>query len=157
MPKKLSDRLEKKTGRYALQVVNRWRFEKRDGRYEIDVFSESGGKWTPAAVMMGTSGVSGEALAAYVVGVLNEKQQQSVVLDEAVHALQTILQEGVTWATEVEADHAIRRLKEQGAVMREVQDVLDLVVDRGITAETKEKAQRTLAGLKNCKIIADQF
>jgi hypothetical protein len=157
MPRKLSDKLEKKTGRHAWEVVNRWRFEKRGGRCEIDVFGEARGKWARAAVVVGAPGMRAEALAGYVVEVLNEKQQQSVALNEAVYALETILEEGVTWATEIEADSAVERLKEQTALLREVQEVLDLVVAEGVTASTKARAQQTLAGLKNCRIIPDQF
>jgi hypothetical protein len=157
MPKKLRDRLEKKTGRHASQVVNRWRFEKRGDRYEVDVFNEARGKWALVAVVMGTTEIPAEALAGYVVQVLNEKQEHGVVLDEAVQALQSVLDEGVTYATEMEAEHAIRRLKQQGAVLQQLLQVLDMVVAQGITATTKREAQRTLADLKDYKIAADHF
>ena len=157
MPKKLHARLEKKTERHTVEVVNRWRFQKRKERYEIEVFVEARGRWEPFAVAMDGTGIAAEALTGYVVDALNEKQQQKIAVDEAVRAMEMLLDEGLTWATEIEADHATRRLREQSAALRQMLDALDRVMEQGVTAETKQEAARAIASLRQQKSIENQF
>ena len=91
---KTSRQAGKENGGHPADVVNRWRFQKRNERYEIEVFVEARGRWEPFAVTMEGTGIAAEALAGYVVDVLNEKQQQKIAVDDARRALETLLEEG---------------------------------------------------------------
>ena len=157
MTKKLRVQLEQTTGGHPADAANRWRLQKRKERYEIEVFVEARGRWEPFAVAMDGTGIAAEALTGYVVDVLNEKPQQKNAVNEAVRALEALLEEGLTWATEMDADHASRRLKEESAAVRKMLDALDRVMEQGVTPETKLEAARAITGLKQHKNIENQF
>ena len=157
MPKKLSARLEKKISLRAYRGTPRWRFDKRGDKFEIDVFAEEQREWLPVAMIKDAVGIEAGALAEYVVSVLNEKQQEAVMLSTALHALKSVLEEGFTFSTEQEIDHAISEVKSQCAVLRDVLKVLELVAGNGLTAETRHEASQTMTSLKNYRIVANQF
>ena len=157
MPKKLSAKLEKKISLRAYQGTPRWRFDKRGEKLEIDVFAEERREWLPVATVRGGVGIEAGALAEYVVSVLNEKQREAVILSTALHALKSVLEEGLTFSTEQEIDHAISEVKTQCSALGNVLKVLEHVAQDGLTAETRQEAKQTVTDLSNCRIVANQF
>ena len=157
MPRKLSAKLEKKISLRAYQGAPRWRFDRRGEKLEIDVFAEEGREWLPVATVRGGIGMEAGALAEYVVSVLNQKQREAVILSTALHALKSVLEEGLTFSTEQEIDHAISDVKTQCSALWNILKVLELVAQNGFTVETRQEAKQIMANLSNCRIVANQF
>jgi hypothetical protein len=155
MAKALRQKLERKNRAHTAGAVHRWRFEQQGGRYVIEIFEDAEG-WASVAVVTGTAGLRAEALAGYMVHVLNQKQQESTVLDEAVHALSELMKDGVTYGTEYDADRSVRSLQDLTEIFRQLVDTLELALEEGVTPATKKRADRTLAFIRDHR-TADQF
>jgi hypothetical protein len=92
-----------------------WRCEPRDSDCALLAFAEARGKWEAVALVKKTSGASAKALADYIVGVLNGLHSDGMLLKVAQGALEALLEEGLNYSTEQDADIVIRRLKSRTA------------------------------------------
>ena len=140
----------------AEATVNPWRFRARGGRHELELFKKGQG-WVVVGAIAGAAGPQAAALAGFMVGVLNERQQENRVLDEAVRAIKTAMQEGVNYATEMELDHAVRGLPDRTARLHDVLSLLELVAQQGVTEETQTMAERVFDELKGSSFSSGQF
>ena len=70
------------------------------------------------ALVKKTSGASVEAVAHYIVGMVNDLHENGSLLAAAMTALEAITDEGLTFSTEQDADDVIRRIKEHGVGSR---------------------------------------
>jgi hypothetical protein len=92
---------------YSLQPC---KYRVAKGHAEILAYVE-GSDWEKALTVHPTSGASAESLAAYVTAVINEHQGKSDLLHDAMRALESVMEEGLNFSTEQDADHVIARIK----------------------------------------------
>lgn len=103
-----AERHIKQRGRLGLHP---WRCERRGEHCEIVAYADASGAWETIAVIPSTSGASADFLAGFIVNLVNESQEDSDVLEAARKALEAVMEEGLTFSTEQEAEHVIDRLK----------------------------------------------
>ena len=93
---------------YSLQP---WQCRVIEDRAEILAFVEAHG-WQPVLTVNPTPGATAEALATYVTGIINRHQTREDLLQEAMSALATCLEEDeMTYTSEQAADRVITRIK----------------------------------------------
>jgi hypothetical protein len=110
--------MAKRTGKKAtaeFYTTTDWRCEPRGSDCVLLAFAEARGKWETVALVKKTSGASAKALADYIAGVLNGLHSDRQLLKVAQDALEAILEEGLNYSTEQDADIVIRRLKNRTA------------------------------------------
>lgn len=88
-----------------------WRTEHHDDRSEIAAYVEASGKWETVAVIPHTPGASAETLAEFIMGIINDSQKNRDLLRDATRALEAVMEEGLTFSTEQDADAILKRVK----------------------------------------------
>jgi hypothetical protein len=96
---------------YALHP---WRIEGKGESCDLIAYVEASGDWETVATIPATSGASADDIASFIAGLVNDNRENAEVLDEAFAALGAVLQEGLTFTTEQEAEHVLKRLKRRG-------------------------------------------
>ena len=91
-----------------------WRCEPRGGDCALLAFVEASGDWETVALVKKTSAASAEAVAGYIAGLVNDLYKERPLLDAARSALEAVLEEGLNYSTEQDADIVLRRMKERG-------------------------------------------
>lgn len=94
---------------YALQP---WVCQHYPDHSEIEAYVEATGDWEAVAEVHQTAGHSAEALADYIVRVINDNQKNKNLLLDAMEALQLCLEEdGLTFSSEQAVDRVFTRIK----------------------------------------------
>ncbi len=91
-----------------------WRYETRGDPCAIMASAKESNAWEMVALTFPTSSASAEETARFIVGLLNDAQSEDSAAKAALRALEAVIEEGLTWSTEQEAEHAIERLKGRG-------------------------------------------
>jgi hypothetical protein len=104
----------KKTGLRSYYGLHPWRCTHHGDRSEVFAYVEASGKWETVLVVRASSGTTAEELAVYIVNLVNDRREDQDALEQAFAALDAVLQDGLTFTTEQEAEHAAERLKKLG-------------------------------------------
>jgi hypothetical protein len=99
----------------SLYALHPWRCEPRGDDCDIMAYVEASGRWEAVATIPATPGARADELGGFIVRLVNDSQEQGDVIHAALTALEAILEEGLTFTTEQEAERAIERLKAHGA------------------------------------------
>jgi hypothetical protein len=91
-----------------------WRCQPCEGGCELIAYVDASGQWETVAIVQPTSNATARALAEFIVGLVNEQQRDSDVLQAAFDALDGLLEQGLTFSTEQDADRVIETLKRRG-------------------------------------------
>jgi hypothetical protein len=89
-----------------------WRCDHHADRSEITAYVEASGHWETVAVVPPTSGASAEAVAAFIVRLINAAQQNRDILRDAMEALEAVMNDGLNFTTEQTAEHVIISIKQ---------------------------------------------
>jgi hypothetical protein len=100
--------LQPSQGLYGLHP---WHCRHHGDRSEIAAYVEASGRWETVADILPTSGASAEALATFITRLVNATQQNKDLLRDAMRALEAVMTEGLTFATEQEADSVVAGIK----------------------------------------------
>jgi hypothetical protein len=111
----MAKRSKAKNGPRPLCVPRPWQCEPRGADCALLAFVEASGKWKTIALVKKTPGASAETAAAYIAGLVNDMHENGDVLQSALEALEAIVDEGLNFSTEQDADIVIRRLKNRYA------------------------------------------
>jgi hypothetical protein len=104
----------KKARLRAYYGVHPWRCTHHGDRSEVFAYAEASGTWELVLEVRSSSGATAEELAIYIVNLVNDRREDQPALEQAFAALDGVLQDGLTFTTEQEADHAVERLKKLG-------------------------------------------
>ena len=96
---------------YALHP---WQVKQESDQAEVHAYVEASGAWEKIATIHPTPGASADTLAAYIIGIVNAHHQSHDLLNAALNALEAIVDEGLTYSTEQDADTVIERIKKSG-------------------------------------------
>jgi hypothetical protein len=88
-----------------------WQCRNHSDRSELTAYVEASGKWETVAVVPPTSGASAEALANYILALVNNSLPNSDLLRDAMSALEAVMKDGLTFTTEQEADSVVKCIK----------------------------------------------
>jgi hypothetical protein len=88
-----------------------WRCDHHADRSEITAYVEASGHWETVAVVPPTSGASAEAVATFIVRLINAAQQNRDILRDAMEALEGVMNDGLNFTTEQTAEHVIISIK----------------------------------------------
>jgi hypothetical protein len=88
-----------------------WRCDHHADRSEIMAYVEASGQWETVAVVPPTSGASAEAVASFIVRLVNAAQQNRDILRDAMAALEAVMNDGLNFTTEQAAEHVIISIK----------------------------------------------
>jgi hypothetical protein len=88
-----------------------WKCDHRSGKSELAAFVETSGSWETVAIIQPTSDTSAQTLADFMEGLINNRQQYGAVLDAAREALEEIINTGLNFSTEEEAEEVIARIE----------------------------------------------
>jgi hypothetical protein len=112
---------------YATQP---WRVEVEQEGAVIEAYVESTNKWESVAIVLPTSGASAGKMARFIVGLVNDNQKETPLLENALAALESVSEEGLTFASEQAVEHAIADLRKR----REAENVPHGDLDRMVAA-----------------------
>jgi predicted transcriptional regulator len=88
-----------------------WRCQHHGERSEIAAYVEASGTWETVAIIPQTSGATSEALAEFIARAVNQSQQCENLHQAAIRALESVIEEGLTFTSEQEAERVIERLR----------------------------------------------
>jgi hypothetical protein len=91
-----------------------WRCQPTKDGCELIAYVGASGQWETVAVIQPTSAMEAKALGDFIVSLVNERQQDGDVLQAAFDALGGVLQEGLNFSTEQDADRVVAALKKRG-------------------------------------------
>jgi len=94
---------------YSLQP---WLCQHYPDRSDITAYVEASSHWEVVAVVQPTSGASAEALADFLVRLVNAHQKNQNLLRDAMEALEAVMQEGLNFATEQDAYSVVASIKQ---------------------------------------------
>jgi hypothetical protein len=118
---------------YATQP---WRVEVEQEAAVIEAYVDGTDKWESVAIVLPTSGASAGKMARFIVGLVNDNQKQEPLLENALTALESVSEEGLTFTTEQAVEHAVTELRKR----RKPEGAADSVLDRMASA-IEEKIQ----------------
>lgn len=81
------------------------------GRQAETAWVEASGAWEKVATIHATTGATPVALSEHIMTIINASHGGQDLLNEALAALEAILDEGLTYSTEQEADLIVARIK----------------------------------------------
>lgn len=87
-------------------------------RSDLNAYVEASGKWETVAVIQPTSGASAEMLADFIIGQINNINQNKDLCSDALEALESILQDGINFSTEQAADLVLKRAQQKTSRLR---------------------------------------
>ncbi len=92
-------------------MVHPWEYRNRGDETEITAYVEASGAWEVVAVVRPTSGASAEALAAYITAIINQQHRRQDLLQDAMHALELVMSDGLNFSSEQAAEHAVANIR----------------------------------------------
>jgi hypothetical protein len=95
-------------------MVQPWEYRNSGDQTEIMAYVEASGAWEVVAVVQPTSGASAEALAAYITAIVNQQQRRQDLLQDAMHALELVMEDGLNFSSEQAVEHALHNIKKSG-------------------------------------------
>jgi hypothetical protein len=107
---------------YATQP---WKVEVEQEGAVIEAYVEGTDKWESVAIVLPTSGASAGKMARFIVGLVNDNQKQEPLLENALAALESVSEEGLTFASEQAVEHAVTELRKHRKPESAAQSVLD--------------------------------
>src|SRR5580658_3503421 len=107
---------------YATQP---WRVEVEQEGAVIEACVEGTDKWESVAIVLPTSGASAGKMARFIVGLVNDNQKQESLLENALAALESVSEEGLTFASEQAVEHAVTELRKHRKSESASESVLD--------------------------------
>lgn len=110
---------------YATQP---WKVEVEPKGAVIEAYVEASSKWESVAIVLPTSGASAEKMARFIVGAVNDNQKSERLFQEALDALEAVIQEGLTYSTEQEIELVIAELRRRHNSGSAAPDTLDRMV-----------------------------
>jgi hypothetical protein len=122
-----------------IYATNPWRVEVEEEGAVIEAYVEGTDTWESIAIVLATSGASAGKMARFIVGLVNDNQKQEPLLEDTLAALEAVIEEGLTFASEQAIEHAVtglrKRRKPEGAadsvLDRMVQTIADVVQSSG--------------------------
>lgn len=112
MAKKSNPPGEKKSKPRLYHRLHPWRCEQRGGQCVVSGCVEATGVWQTVAVISGTADTFSGIV--QLVELVNGRRDNAGLQRLAFEALKAVEQEGLTYATEMELEHAIERLEKRG-------------------------------------------
>ena len=106
-PKTHSDKLKEF---YSAQP---WQCHNSKDHSEITAYVEASGTWQVVAIIQPTAGASTGAIAQFICGLVNDYQKNKDLLREAMKALESVLNEGLNYSTEQDADEVVDSIKKR--------------------------------------------
>jgi len=88
-----------------------WGIQHQPNHSEIDAYVEASGEWEIVLNVRSTSGASHETMAQYILSIIHEHQKKQSALQDAMHALELVLNEGITFSSEQAIGQAVTRIK----------------------------------------------
>jgi hypothetical protein len=80
----------------------------------VEAYVEAAGAWETVAIARPSSGASAKQMARFIVGLVNEKQKQAPLMEDALAVLECVSKEGLTTLTTGEAvEHVIGELRKR--------------------------------------------
>jgi hypothetical protein len=98
----------------SYHALHPWRWQARGDQCELVAYVEASGKWETVATILRTSSASAESLANFIVGVVNDVREDNDAVHGAFRALESLMNEGLTFTIEQEAASAVERLRQRG-------------------------------------------
>lgn len=95
-------------------MVHPWEHSNCGDQTEVSAYVEASGKWEVVAVVRPTSGASAETIASYITGIINQQQRRQDLLQDAIHALELVMNDGLNFSSEQAIEHALRGIKKSG-------------------------------------------
>lgn len=109
--KSKNDDLKKQRRYYTLHP---WQCRHYAEHSEISAYVEASGEYEVVAIIRPTSGASSEALATFIVNLINDNQNNGHLLSDAMATLQLILEEDrLTFSSEQAADAIVNRIRKR--------------------------------------------
>lgn len=96
---------------WAFYSFHPWQCSHKCEHSEISAYVEVSGAWETVATIHPTTGANAKVVATFFTDLINDKLRNGDVLQAALSILEEIVQDGLTYSTEHEADHVIERLK----------------------------------------------
>ncbi len=90
-----------------------WECRHHKSHSEIVAYVEASGTWEIIATINTTAGVSAEAMAQFICGLINDSQNDQDLLREAMKALESVVEEGLNYSTEQNVDEVIASIKKR--------------------------------------------
>jgi hypothetical protein len=91
-----------------------WRCQSTKDGCELSAYVDASGQWEPIAFVQPTSDADARALGEFIVSLVNERQRDGDLLQAAFDALGGVLEQGLTFSTEQDADRVVETLKRRG-------------------------------------------
>ena len=91
--------------------LRRWQCRHHKKHSDIVAFIEADETWQPVATVHSTHGVDAEVMASYVATLVNQHHEKQDLLRSAMVALEALVNEGLTFDTEQEADSVLKQMK----------------------------------------------
>jgi len=88
-----------------------WECEHRNGYSDIIVYIEASGNWERIATINTTAGVSAEAMAQFICGLVNDSQKNQNLLQDAMKTLESVLEEGLDYSAAEDVDKVVADIK----------------------------------------------
>lgn len=91
--------------------LQHWRCHHHPDRSEIAGYVEASGKWERVAVVSPTTGTSAKDVAEFIVRTINAGQKNQDLLRDATRAVEAMIEEGLNFSTEQDAEAILKRMK----------------------------------------------
>jgi len=91
-----------------------WRCQVTKDGCELVAYVGTSGQWETVAFIEGRSDAGARALGDDIVRLVNERQRDGDVLRAAFEALDGVLEQGMNFSTEQDADRVVETLKRRG-------------------------------------------
>ena len=96
----------------CLYETHPWRCDHHADRSEITAYVEASGRWETVLTVRPTSEASAEAIASFIIQLVNGHQQNNDLLRDAMAALEAVVNDGLNFTTEQTAEHVITHIKQ---------------------------------------------
>jgi len=92
-------------------TIHPWAVQHQPKHSEIEAYVEASGEWEIVLNVRSTSGATHETMAEYILSIIHEHQKKQSALQDAMHALELVLNEGITFSSEQAIGQAVTRIK----------------------------------------------
>jgi hypothetical protein len=89
-----------------------WRCTHHSNHSEIVAYVEASGQWETVLTVNPTSETSAKTMATFIMHLVNSYRQNNDLLRVAMKALESVMQEGLTYSTEQEVDAAVASIQQ---------------------------------------------
>ena len=94
-----------------LQTKQPWKCRHHKAYSEISTYAEANGNWEKVLTIHPSSAVSADTIAQFILGLLNNHQQNQNLLQAAMEALENVMKDGLNFTTEQSAEHVVTHIK----------------------------------------------